>query len=87
MMERTPCNYLHLVQVGEWVVVRDNRSGRETPRHVVSVDAERGAFSTAAHTYRVVSPVLAENIKDGDLTAVAVPEGLPVEVWMPYARN
>ena len=86
-MERTACCNLRDVRVGEWVIVCDRRSGRETPRQVVDVDAKRGSFSTAAHTYTVISATVAEDIKNSDLVAVAVPEGMFIETWMPYARN
>ena len=86
-MERTPCHNLHTVQPDEWVLVCNDRTGRVLPRRVVAVDAERGTFCTAADTFTVVSPLLAQDVKDDDVVAVPVPEDAPVELWMPYARH
>ena len=85
-MERTPCRDLQEVRVGEWVIVCSRRTGRETPRQVVEVDAQRRSFSTAVHTYTVISALVAQDIKYSDLVAVAVPAGMPVETWMPYTH-
>lgn len=86
-MERTPCTNLRNIQPGEWVLVGSKRTGKIAPRQVVSVDAEAGVFHTVLHGYRIVNPSLAENFKDGDMVALAVPAGMPVETWMPYARH
>ena len=86
-MERKPCTNLRNIQAGEWVLVSDERTGRIAPRQVVSVGAEDGVFHTAVHGYRVVSPNLAENFKGDDIVALAVPAGMAVELWMPFAAH